>query len=77
MYAMINILQQTDGRFVIISNDTLVRYVNGKYSVKKLVEPWKGVVVAFEFDEAKINFSMDDFKRNYLWNDLEDEEDFF
>ncbi len=74
---MINILQQTDGRFVIISNDTLVRYVNGKYSVKKLVEPWKGVVVAFEFDEAKINFSMDDFKRNYLWNDLEDEEDFF
>ena len=77
LYAMINILQQTDGRFVIISNDTLVRYVNGKYSVKKLVEPWKGVVVAFEFDEAKINFSMDDFKRNYLWNDLEDEEDFF
>lgn len=75
LYAMLSILQQTDGRFVIISNDTLVRYENGDYIVKKLEEPWKGVAIAFEFDEAKINFSMDEFKRTYLWSEIVDDED--
>jgi hypothetical protein len=77
LYAMVEILKQTNGQFVIISNDTMVRYQNNLYAICKLQYKWTGVVVAFRFDEAEINFSMDHFKKNYLWNDLEDEEDFF
>ncbi|MDF1878169.1 ATP-binding protein [Sulfurimonas sp. SAG-AH-194-C20] len=75
LYAMVEILKQTDGRFIIISNDTLIRYTNGLYTTKKLSDPWKGVVVAFEFDEAKIEFDMDYFKRNYLWKEIIDDKD--
>jgi len=77
LYAMVEILKQTNGQFVIISNDTMIRYKNGLYAICKLEHEWTGVVVAFRFDEAEINFTMDDFQKNYLWNDLEDEEDFF
>ena len=77
LYAMLEILKQTNGEFLIISNDTMIRYKNGVYTKLKLKDKWLGVVVAFTFDEAEINFTMDDFKKNYLWNDLEDEEDFF
>lgn len=77
LYAMLEILKRTGGKFVIISNDTLVRYANNSYESKLLEHPWKGVVVSFEFDESKINFDMDHFRKNFLWNDLDDEEDFF
>lgn len=77
LYAMFEILQMTGGRFVIISNDTLVRYENEKYSTKKLQHSWKGVVVAFEFFEANINHDMDYFKRNFLWKIDEEDDDFF
>jgi len=31
--------------------------------------------VAFEFDEANIDYDMDYFKRNYLWSEIIDDED--
>ena len=79
LYAMLEILKQTNGRFVIISNDTLVRFENNKYTINALAYKWKGVAIAFEFNEAEIDFSMDYFKRNYLWNEIvgHDDEDFF
>lgn len=77
LYAMFEILKMTGGRFVIISNDTLIRYENEKYTSKKLEHPWKGVVVAFEFFEANINYDMDYFKRNFLWKLDEEDDDFF
>ena len=77
LYAMFEILKMTGGRFVIISNDTLVRYENEKYITKKLPTPWKGVVVTFEFFEANINHDMDYFKKNYLWKMDEEDDDFF
>ena len=77
LYAMFEILKMTGGRFVIISNDTLVRYENNRYTTEILTIPWKGVVVTFEFFEANINYDMDHFKRNYLWKIEEDDEDFF
>lgn len=77
LYAMVEILKQTNGEFVIISNDTMIRYRDNTTKVYKLEDQWKGVVVAFRFDEAGINFPMDHFKKNYLWNDLEEEKDFF
>ncbi|MFK5976050.1 MAG: hypothetical protein QM493_06045 [Sulfurovum sp.] len=79
LYAMFEILKMTGGKFVIISNDTLLRYENKKYKVKKLETPWKGVVVTFEFFEVNINHNMDYFNRNYLWkiDENEEDEDFF
>jgi len=78
LYAMFEILKMTGGSFVIISNDTLLRYHNGEFVAKHLSSPWKGVVVAFEFFEAEINYDMDYFKREYLWKlDDEEDDDFF
>lgn len=78
LYAMFEILRMTGGRFVIISNDTLIRYHDENYTIKKLSTPWKGVVVAFEFDQSFIAHDIDEFKRMYLWNEvLEEDEDFF
>lgn len=75
LYAMFEILKMTGGSFVIISNNTLVRYENDSFVAKNLNFPWKGVVVSFEFDEANINYDMDYFKRNYLWNEIIEDED--
>jgi len=75
LYAMFEILKMTGGRFVIISNDTLLRYESENFEVIQLNQAWKGVVVSFEFDESEINFDMDYFKRNFLWNEIIDEED--
>lgn len=75
LYAMFEILKMTGGRFVIISNDTLLRYEGNNFQTKKLENPWRGVVVAFEFDEANIDYDMDYFKRNYLWSEIIDDED--
>lgn len=77
LYAMFEILKMTGGKFVIISNDTLVRYENKEYTTKQLKTPWKGVAVAFEFFEMNINHDMDYFKRNYLWNLDKEDDDFF
>lgn len=78
LYAMFEILQMTGGKFVIISNDTLIRYHDEHYTTKKLSTPWKGVVVAFEFDQSFIAHDIDDFKRMFLWGEvLEADEDFF
>ena len=77
LYAMFEILKMTGGRFVIISNDTLLRYENECFEIKKLSIPWKGVVASFEFLEANINYKMDEFTSNYLWNVDGDDEDYF
>jgi len=77
LYAMFEILKMTGGRFVIISNDTLVRYIGGEFTTKKLTTPWKGVVVTFEFFEEHIEHNMEYFNRNYLWKLDEEDEDFF
>jgi len=79
LYAMFEILKLTGGQFVIISNDTLIRYKDGGFTKKELLYPWRGVVVAFEFFESEINYDMDYFKRVYLWADEleEEDEDFF
>ncbi|MBA1419756.1 MAG: hypothetical protein FAF03_02565 [Epsilonproteobacteria bacterium] len=77
LYAMFEILKMTGGRFVIISNDTLLRYENERFVAKKLESPWKGVMVAFEFFETNINYDMDYFKREYLWKLDEEDDDFF
>ncbi len=77
LYAMFEILKMTGGKFVIISNDTLLRYESEEFEIKKLLTPWKGVVASFEFFEANINYKMDEFTSNYLWNIDDEDEDYF
>lgn len=75
LYAMFEILNLTGGKFVIISNNALLRFSNGEISTETLTTAWKGVVVAFEFEEANINYDMDYFRKNYLWKEALEEED--
>lgn len=77
LYAMFEILKLTGGSFVIISNNTMATFNEGKISFKEMDIPWNGTVIAFEFFEENINYNMEYFQKNYLWNDLDDEENFF
>ena len=79
LYAMTKIIEQVEGKFVIISNDGLYRYdtFTKKIERKILDTPYKGVIIAFEFEEGNINLSLDEFKKSYLWITDEEEEDFY
>ena len=77
LYALFKIIELTGGEFLIISNDTIVRYDGENITHKKMQKTFKGSVIAFEFYEHNINHDIDYFLRTYLWNDLDDEEDFF
>ncbi|WP_456470579.1 ATP-binding protein [Caminibacter sp.] len=76
LYIMSEIIKQVGGKFIIISNNGLYRYnaLNDKYEKKILDYSFNGVLVAFEFKEEKINFSMQEMI-NFLL--AEDEEDFY
>ncbi len=73
LFAMKTILEETGGVFVIISNDVLYRYSKHKQpEIIKLKNPWKGAVISFEFYESKINYTMEDFKKMFLWNNTDE-----
>lgn len=74
LYAMKEILDSTNGSFVIISNDMLIRYKNGKFTENKLEDPYKGVIVAFNFIEEEIKLPMIEFCQNVLWKNSEEDE---
>jgi anti-sigma regulatory factor (Ser/Thr protein kinase) len=73
LHAMQNILHETGGSFVIISNNGLVRSQNGKITHKMISPVYRGTIVAFDFYEKNINLSLQDFLRTRLWT-MEDEE---
>jgi hypothetical protein len=77
LYALKEIIDSTQGKFVIISNDMLVRYKNSAFTKKKLSNSYKGSIVAFNFIESEIKLSMNDFKQNVLWKIEEDDDDFY
>jgi anti-sigma regulatory factor (Ser/Thr protein kinase) len=79
LYAMQSILEETGGKFVIVSNNGMVRYQNGQWVKKQIEIPYNGVLVAFDFFEKKINLPFQDFARIRLWETERDaeEEDFF
>lgn len=78
LYAMFEIMVMTGGKFIVISNDSFVRYSRDNVERGRLPFPWKGVVVAVELKEANINYDMDYFRRTYLWGEaLGEDEDFF
>ncbi len=76
LYVMSEIIKQVGGKFIIISNNGLYRYnaLLNKIEKKILDYSFNGVLVAFEFQEDNINFSMQKMI-NILMQ--EDEEDFY
>jgi len=76
LYVMSEIIKQVGGKFIIISNNGLYRYnaLNDKTDRKILDYSLNGVLVAFEFKEEEINFSMQEMINILL---QEDEEDFY
>jgi len=77
LYAMKEILDQTGGTFVIISNDTMLRYSKGRSIFKKLTTFYKGVIVGFDFFADKINLKLGEFQKGYLWLQDSDEEELY
>jgi anti-sigma regulatory factor (Ser/Thr protein kinase) len=78
LYAMTRIIENVKGQFVIISNNGLYRYNTETNTIERKIlnTPYKGVIVAFEFEEGNINLTLDEFKRSYLWI-TDEEEDFY
>jgi len=77
LYALKTIIEKTNGKLMIISNNGIVRLDRHNHlTVQELQNTdWKGSIVAFEFFEdeiEKINFTMEDFFRIYIWD--QDEE---
>jgi len=77
LYALKTIIEKTNGKLMIISNNGMVkldRYNN--LTARELQNTnWKGSIVAFEFFEDeidKINFTLEEFFRIYIWD--QDEE---
>ena len=77
LYAMKKILEETGGKFVIISNSAIVKMINGHITSSKLSDKWSGVIVAFEFDENEINLDISKFLRAYVTYPKDDDEEFF
>ena len=49
LYAMKKILKKTGGQFVIISNNTIVKMINGHIIILlKLSSKWNDIIVAFK-----------------------------
>ena len=72
LYALKTIIEKTNGKLMIISNNGIVRLDrNNHLTVQELKNTnWKGSIVAFEFFEdeiEKINFTMEDLFRIYIY----------
>jgi Histidine kinase-, DNA gyrase B-, and HSP90-like ATPase. len=73
LYALKTIIEKTNGKLMIISNNGIVKLGRHYLTAQELQNTnWKGSIVAFEFFENEIEFSKDDFFRIYIWD--QDEE---
>lgn len=74
LYALKTMIEKTNGKLLIISNNGVVRFDEQGKSMQSISKNWKGSIVVFEFFENEINFSIDDFFRIFIWD--QDEEVF-
>ena len=74
LYALKTIIEKTNGKLMIISNNGMVRLDRDNHlTVQEFQNTnWKGSIVAFEFFEDEIEFSKDEFFKIYIWD--QDEE---
>lgn len=68
LFAIKTIIEKTNGRLIIASNDTLVEF-NGDSQpvVYPLSTQWQGTLVAFELSQSELNLEFDQFKRIHIW----------
>jgi hypothetical protein len=67
LYALKTIIEKTNGKLMIISNNGIVKLGRHYLTAQELQNTnWKGSIVAFEFFENEIEFSKDDFFRIYM-----------
>ncbi len=77
LYAMTKILEETGGRFVIISNNAMVQMEDGKIISSELKHKWEGSIIAFEFNEKNINLDITKFLGSYVTYIEDEDEEFF
>jgi Histidine kinase-, DNA gyrase B-, and HSP90-like ATPase. len=74
LYALKTIIEKTNGKLMIISNNGMVRLDrHNRLTVQEFQNTnWKGSIVAFEFFEDEIEFSKDEFFKIYIWDQGEE-----
>lgn len=75
LYILSCILEHTRGKLLMISNNGAIFFDEGKIRKSKdnISVQWKGSIVAFEFQDKNINFSIDDFFKMYVHIEEKDE----
>jgi len=70
LYALKTIIEKTNGKLMIISNNGIVRLDRHNPLLAQELQNtnWKGSIVAFEFFEDEIEFSKDEFFKIYIWD---------
>ncbi|MCW8895456.1 MAG: ATP-binding protein [Sulfurimonas sp.] len=77
LYALIQIIKETRGKVVIISNFGMLRCVDGEITTCTLDKSWNGTVVAFEFIEKNTDYEFEQMMSKCMFMEDEDDEDFF
>jgi len=77
LYALLQIIKETKGQVVIISNTGILRCKDGEITTDTLQESWKGTVVAFEFIEKNTDYEFEQIMSKCMYVEDDDEEDFF
>ncbi|MHB8282855.1 MAG: hypothetical protein ACYDDE_08665 [bacterium] len=67
LYYLHTILNKTNGKLLMISNDGILKSANGKTNAAKTKYLWKGSIVGFEFSENNITSSFEDFLYEHPW----------
>lgn len=81
LFALKCIIDETNGKLLIISNDTIYRRQSKKdLFVHAANSRFRGTLVAFEFSESETVYSFEQFKKIFIWsavNGTSEEEEFF
>lgn len=77
LFALVEIIKETKGRLVIISNDGILSCNNGVITTATLSQSWTGTVVAFEFIEKNTDFDYNDMISRLVFIPDPEDEDFF
>jgi len=74
LYALRRIIEEINGRLIIISNNCSVKLEGGNIKILSEEINWKGVIVVFELLETYIydilqKYTLQDFFKIFLWNE--------
>ena len=73
LYVLSKIIDATDGFLIMVSNNGMLIYKNGRTTLSTLSTQWTGSMVAFEINESEINYPLDQFFRIYIYPTEEQE----